>query len=426
MISWLQLQSAIGLLVFPLIALLFRPALQKQLSGRWSINWRMVGAGVALQFILALALLKLSWFQAMFAGLNSAVLTLQDATMAGTSFVFGYLGGGEAPFEVTKPNNSFIIAFRALPIIVVIGALTALLTYWRILPYIIAGLSKFFVRTLGIGGAVALSGAANIFVGMTEAPLFIRNSFKQLSYSELFMVMTLGMSTVAGTVLVLYATFLGEVIPNAVGHIFTASIISVPASIVMAATMVPQTEKPTQSSTKIDVDYHSSVDAVAQGGINAMQMMINITALLVSFIALVFLTNMILAQLPSVGGEALSLERILGWVMAPVCWLMGIPWAEAKAAGSLMGVKTVLNELLAFIQMSQMPEDALSNRSDLIISYAVCGFANFGSLGILIGGLCTMAPERRPEITELGMLSIVSGTLATCMTASVIGVITAV
>lgn len=411
-----NLQSALGLIVFPIIALMF-------CKGQRQLNWKIWFAAVGLQLILALIFLKVPWFQTLFGLLNDGVVVLQDATAAGTSFVFGYLGGGPLPFQEVSPQNTFIIGFRALPLIIVIGSLTALLSYWKILPWVIQTLSKLFTRSLNIGGAVALAGAANIFIGMTEAPLFIRNSIKKLSYSELFMVMTLGMSTVAGTVLVLYATFLNQVIPNAVGHIFTASIISVPAAVLISLLIVPQDGQPTSATAELQQDFNGPMDAVAQGGINAMHMMINIIALLISFLALVFLSNVLLGMLPDVAGTALSLERILGWVMAPICWLMGIPWSEATTAGSLMGVKTVLNELLAFIQQSQLPEDALSPRSDLIISYALCGFANFGSLGILIGGLSTMAPERRKEISSLGLLSILSGTLATCMTASIIGLI---
>ncbi len=421
-----QLQSALGLLIFPLLALLCRPARLRN-SGQFGLDRqtaRIWLVAIGLQLVLALLLLKLPWFQGLFRAMNSGVLAIEAATTAGSSFVFGYLGGGELPFEESRPGAGYILAFRALPLVIVIGALTALLSYWKILPMIIEVLSKAFARSLNIGGAVALSGAANIFVGMTEAPLFIRNSIKKLSYSELFMVMTLGMSTVAGTVLVLYATFLGSVIPNAVGHIFTASIISVPAAVLISVLMVPQEGEPTSSDAELAFDYQGPVDAIAQGGINAMQMMISIVALLISFIALVFLCNALLGQLPLLGGEVISLERILGWIMAPVCWLMGIPWSEASTAGSLMGIKTVLNELLAFIRLSELPADALNPRSDLIISYAICGFANFGSLGILIGGLTTMAPERRGDITSLGMRSIVSGTLATCMTACIVGVIT--
>lgn len=412
----LNLQSALGLIAFPLIALLF-------CRGKKQLNARVWLASVGLQIILALIFLKAPWFQSLFSLLNQGVLALQAATTAGTSFIFGYLGGGELPFEELRPGSSYILAFQAFPLVIIIGALTALLSYWRVLPWIIEGLSKLFARTLNIGGAVALSGAANIFIGMIEAPLFIRNSIKKLSYSELFMVMTLGMSTVAGTVLVLYSTFLGQVVPNAIGHILTASLISVPAAVMISLMIVPQDGQPTPSDAEVAFDYKGPVDAVTQGAVSAMQMMINIWALIIAFIALVTLTNMGLGLFPDINGQALSLELILGWIMAPLCWLMGIPWSEATTAGSLMGVKTVFNELLAFIQQSQLPKDALSARSDLVLSYALCGFANFGSLGILIGGLSAIAPERRKEITQLGLYSIVSGTLATCMTASVIGLI---
>lgn len=419
-------QSALGLILFPLIAMLFRPSRVKAElpDGQARVSLRIWMIAVAAQIILALILLKVSWFQLFFNGLNSGVLALQAATTAATSFVFGYLGGADLPFDEISPGGSYILAFRALPLIIVIGALTALLSYWRILPWIIGRLSKLFSKSLNIGGAVALSAAANIFIGMIEAPLFIRNSIKKLSYSELFMVMTIGMSTVAGTVMFLYVTFLADVVPNAVAHIFTASFISIPAAVLISVMIVPQVGEPTPAEAEVVFDYNGPVDAIAQGGIGAMQMLIGIIALLLTFIALVFFCNSMLAQLPMVGGELLSLERILGWLMAPLCWLMGVPWAEATTAGSLMGIKTVLNELLAFIRLSELPPEALSPRSDLIMSYALCGFANFGSLGILIGGLSTMAPERREDITRLGLLSIVSGTLATCMTASVIGLIT--
>ena len=413
----LNLQSALGLIAFPIVALAFA-------SGPKRLNFKLLASAIGLQFVLAFLFLKVSIFQDVFSVLNSAVLSLQAATNAGTSFVFGFIGGGEAPFEVTKPQNSFVLAFQAFPLVIVIGALTALLSYWRVLPFLIEGLAKLFANTLKIGGAVALSGAANIFIGMVEAPLFIRNSIKRLSHSELFMVMTLGMSTVAGTVLVLYSTFLNTVIDNAIGHILAASIMSVPAAVLISLTMIPQDSAPTPSEAEVAFDYSGPMDAITQGAVSAMQMMLGILALIVTFIALVTLTNSILGLLPDMLGAPITLERTLGWIMAPICWLMGIPWSEATSAGSLMGVKTIFNELLAFIQQSQLPEDTLSSRSDLILSYALCGFANFGSLGILIGGLSAMAPERRAEISKLGLKSIVSGTLATCMTASVIGVLT--
>lgn len=413
----LNAQSGLGLIAFPLIALLF-------CKGKKRLDLRLWLVAVGTQIVLALVFLKASVFQAGFSMLNSGVLALQEATAAGTGFVFGYIGGAELPFTETGSGSSYILAFQAFPLIILMGALTALLSYWRILPVIIRLLAKIFTKSLNIGGAVALSGAANIFIGMIEAPLFIRNSIKKLSYSELFMVMTLGMSTVAGTVLVLYSTFLNQVISNAAGHVLTASIMSVPAAVLISLTMIPQEGEPTAPDAEVAHDYDGPMDAVSQGAVSAMQMMIAILALIITFIALVTLTNMLFGLLPEYNGAPISLERLLGWVMAPLCWLMGIPWAEAVSAGSLMGIKTIFNELLAFIQQSQLPQETLAPRSDLIISYALCGFANFGSLGILIGGLSAMAPERRKDITKLGLLSIVSGTLATCMTASVIGLLT--
>jgi CNT family concentrative nucleoside transporter len=412
----LALQSLLGLLIFPLIAWGFS-------NRKHTPSWRICVMAALLQIGLALILLKLPFVQSFFDLLNSVVKAVETATREGTSFVFGYLGGAKFPMDGGDPSATFILAFQALPIIIVIGALTALLSYWRVLPWVVSVFAKVFSRTLNIGGAVAVAGAANVFVGMTEAPLFIRNSVKQLSQSELFMVMTLGMATVAGTVLVLYATFLAPIIDNAIGHIFTASIISIPSAVLMALLIVPYDGKPTEPDAEFAQDYHGPMDAIAQGGINGMHMMISIIALLISFIALVYLTNLILGGLPEVLGAPLSLERILGWIMAPICWLMGIPWQDAQVAGSLMGIKTILNELLAFIQLGQLPTDLLSPRTELILTYALCGFANFGSLGILIGGLSVLAPERRAEIAKLGLLSIVSGTLATCMTASVIGLI---
>ncbi len=412
-----NLQSALGLVAFPLVALLF-------CKGKKRLNIRLLGAAVGLQFALALLFLKVPIFQTFFSVMNQAVLALQAATNEGTAFIFGYVGGGPMPFDVKEGGNTMVLAFQAFPLIIVIGALTALLSHWRILPIIIEGLARLFAKTLNIGGAVALSGAANIFIGMVEAPLFIRNSIKKLSQSEMFMVMTLGMSTVAGTVLVLYSTFLNQVIDDAVGHILTASIMSVPAAVLISLTMIPQEAEPTPSEAEISFDYTGPMDAISQGAVSAMQMMLGILALIITFIALVTLTNSALGLFPDFQGSAITLERVLGWIMAPLCWLMGIPWQEATSAGTLMGVKTIFNEFLAFIQQSQLPEDTLSPRSDLIISYALCGFANFGSLGILIGGLSAMAPERRGEITRLGLYSMVSGTLATCMTASVIGVLT--
>jgi CNT family concentrative nucleoside transporter len=412
-----SLQSAFGLLVF----MGFAWAVSEN---RRAASPRVAVSGIAAQLILAALLLKLPPLEAALAGLNDLVLALQNATTAGTSFVFGYLGGGPLPFEETQPGASFVLAFRALPLIIVVSALTAVLTYWRILPWIVRAFAVALEKSMGVGGAVGLGTAANIFVGMVEAPLFIRPYLATLSRSELFVIMVTGMATISGTVLVLYATIIGPVIPNAVGSLLTASLISAPAAITIALLMIPQTTASTAGAPVPERGASSTMDAITRGTRSGLELFLIVVAMLLVLVALVFLVNAILALLPQVGGQAISLERLLGYLMAPVCWLMGVPWSEALTAGSLMGIKTVLNEFLAYLQLAALPEGALSQRSELIMTYAMCGFANFGSLGILIGGLSTMAPERRDEVVQLGLRSILAGTLATCSTGAIVGILT--
>ncbi|ESQ15558.1 MAG: hypothetical protein N838_08275, partial [Thiohalocapsa sp. PB-PSB1] len=375
---------------------------------------RLVIGGLILQLLLALLLLKLPPAQALFALVNEAVLAVQRATEAGTGFVFGYLGGGAVPFETVYPQNSFVLAFRALPLVLVIGALSALLFHWRLLPLLVRGFASLLRRTLGIGGALGLGVAANVFVGMVESPLLIKPYLRDISRGELFALMTTGMATIAGTVMVLYATLIGDAVPNAMGHILTASLISAPAALVVAELMLPGCRaRGRQETPRIEQDNGSAMDAITRGTLDAIPLMLNIIAMLVVMVALVSLANSVLGLLPQVSEAPLSLQRMLGWLFAPVIWLIGIPWQEAIEAGQLMGIKTVLNELLAYLQLASLPDDALSERSRLIMTYALCGFANFGSLGIMIGGLGTLAPERRTEIVDLGLRSILSGTLAT-------------
>ena len=393
-------------------------------ENRRAASLRVAVSGIAAQLILAALLLKLPPLEAALASLNDVVLVLQNATVAGTSFVFGYLGGGPLPFEEAQPGASFVLALRALPLIIVVSALTAVLTYWRILPWVVRAFAVALEKTLGVGGAVGLGTAANIFVGMVEAPLFIRPYLVTLSRSELFVIMVTGMATIAGTVLVLYATIIGPVIPNALGNLLTASLISAPAAITIALLMIPQTTTSTAGAPVPERGANSTMDAITRGTRSGLELFLIVVAMLLVLVALVFLVNAILALLPQMGGQAISLERLLGYLMAPVCWLMGVPWSEALTAGSLMGVKTVLNEFLAYLQLAALPEGALSPRSELIMTYAMCGFANFGSLGILIGGLSTMAPERRDEVVQLGVRSILAGTLATCSTGAIVGILT--
>ena len=347
------------------------------------------------------------------------------AARAGAAFVFGYLGGGPLPFEPKTPGSEFVLAFQALPIVLVVSALTTLLFHWRILPPVVRAFSFALQRTLGVGGAVGLSTAANIFVGMVEAPLFIRPYLARLSRAELFIVMTGGMAGIAGTVLVLYATILKNVIPDVAGHLIVASVLGAPAAILISELMVPDARGPLTGATLADPGpvATSTMDAIVKGTLVGLELLLNIVAMLLVLVALVHLANALLGLLPAIAGAPVTLQRALGIVMAPVCWLMGIPFSEAATAGSLMGVKTVLNEFIAYVELARLPPEALSERSRLIMLYALCGFANFASLGIMIGGLAVAAPQRRDEIIALGPKTIVSGTLATCVIGAIVGVI---
>ena len=410
------LQGALGLVVLTAIAWMLS-------ENRRAVRWRVPLVGLGLQLAIAAVMLKFPPARHVFAALNDGVIALQDATAAGTTFVFGYLGGGPLPFEETQVGGSLVLAFRSLPLVIVVSALTALLTYWRILPIVVRLFSTIFERAFGVGGAVALSAAANIFVGMVEAPLLVRAYLHQLSRGELFMVMTTGMATIAGTVLLLYTAILGPVLDDAVGHLLTASIISAPAAIMMAWLMVPPNRSPTPAVlNRGQGDVHSAMEAIAQGTERGLALYLNIIAMLLVLVALVQLANSVLGLLPDYAGASLTLERVLGWVMAPVAWLIGIPWSEAVTAGSLMGIKTVLNEFLAYLALAEIGPDELSERSVLIMSYALCGMANLGSVGIMIGGFSALMPERRREVANLGLKSLVGGTLATCCTGAIVGI----
>ena len=412
----LALQSAFGILVFLILAWLFS-------EDRTRIPWRTLLAGIGLQFLLAVLLLWWPPFKLMFMGLNDLLLSLEQATLDGTSFVFGYLGGDELPFEETQAGSTFILAFRALPLVLLISALSSLLFYWGVLPLIVRGLSRLLQRAMGIGGALALGTATNVFVGMVEAPLLVRPYLKEMTRSELFALMVTGMATIAGTVMVLYASILRDVIPDAMGHILVASLISAPAAIVIAQLLLPPEQRATAGELVPPERATSNMDAVTKGTLQGVELIINITAMLIVMVALVSLVNMMLGLLPGIADAPLTLQRMLGWLLAPVAWLMGIPWEQAIRGGSLLGTKVILNELFAYLDLAAMPAGQLDIRSQLIMTYALCGFANFGSLGIMIGGLATMVPERREEIIRLGIKSIAAGTLATCMTGAVVGVL---
>jgi concentrative nucleoside transporter, CNT family len=410
------LRSFTGLLAFAFFAWILS-------ENRRKVNLKTVIIGLSGQIVIAVILLKLPFFKDLFFSLNNLVLSLEESAKAGTSFVFGYLGGAVLPFDEKIPGASYILAFRGLALVLFMSALSALLFYWKILPVVVKSFSWLLQKTMQIGGAEGVGAASNIFIGMIEAPLFIRPYLKNMTRSEIFSLMTCGMATIAGTVMVLYASILSKVIPDAMGHILIASIISAPAAITVAKIMIPETTSITSGEIIAPENYLSSMDAITKGTVQGVQLLINIIAMLIVLVALVHLFNIILGLLPDIRGEAVTLQRILGYIMAPVVWLMGIPTEESFIAGSLMGTKTVLNEFIAYIEMSKLPPGTLSTRSMIIMTYGMCGFANPGSLGIMIGGMGTMAPERRDEIVSLGFRSIIAGTIAACMTGTVAGMI---
>ena len=414
--SLVQLQSALGLAVLTAVAWVLS-------EDRRAVSLRNIGAGLGLQIGLAAALLEFAPARNALFSLNGVVDALTQATTAGTSFVFGYVGGGQPPFQVANPNNLTSLAFQALPLVLVISALSALLWHWRVLPVIVRGFAFVLQKTLSIGGAVGLGSASTVFLGMIEAPLLIRPYLAKLTRAELFILFTVGLSTVAGTVMVLYASVLSPVVPGALGHILVASIISLPAAIMTARLMVPGAS-PTEAGAHAAVEYRSSMDALARGTEDGLKLYLGIVAMLLVFVALVALADIMLAHGPVVAGAPLTVERVFGWAFAPVVWLYGVPWNEAATAGALLGTKTILNEFIAYLKLAALPDGALDPRARLIMLYGMCGFANFGSVGILIAGVAGMAPERRDEIVPLALRALVSGTIASGMTGAVIGMLT--
>ncbi|NJO15789.1 MAG: nucleoside:proton symporter [Thioploca sp.] len=409
-------QGSLGLGTILLIAYLFSEA-------RPAISWKRIMIGLGIHLSLAIILLKIPIFKDFFLVLNQVVAVLEQATTAGTRFVFGYLGGGEPPFAVQQPQQLFILAFKALPLLLVMSALSAVLYYYRILPLVVQFFSWLLEKSLHISGTVGLGAAANAFMGMVEAPLLIRPYLSKMSRDEIFAVMVAGMSTIAGTMMVIYANILSSHIPEAMGHILTASLLNVVSALIIALIIVPQPAYAQTEKIRLPQLASSMMDAIVTGTTDGVKLLINIIAMLIVLVALVNLVNQILQLLPPIYEQPLTLQRIFGLIMAPLTFLIGIPYNEIFTAGSLMGTKVILNELIAYIDLANLPENALQPRSRLIMMYAMCGFANMGSLGIMIGGMTVMAPEKHDEIISLGMKSIVAGVLATCLTATVVGLI---
>lgn len=408
-------QAIMGYVCFLLIAWLIS-------EKRSDVPWRMVVLGVMMQLMLAVLILKTPGTESVFSSLNSLMLSIEKATRDGTAFVFGYIGGGEKPYLESDASKSFILALEALPIVLITSVLSALLFHWRILPAIVKMMSWLLRKSLGIGGAVGISTAANVFMGMVESPLLIKPYLSRVSRGELFMIMSSGMAGVAGSVMAFYAGIIGPVIPGALGHIIAASFISAPASLVFAALMVPSKTATDENDFDFRSPDRSSIEAITRGTAEGLQLLMNIIAMLIVLVALVSLTNQMLSIF-SHDNQAWSLQRILGYLMAPLAWLCGVSWEEAPIAGALLGTKTILNEIVAYLDLARLAPGTLSERSNIIMTYALCGFANLGSLGIMIGGLTSMAPERKHEILELSPKTLISGTLATLSCGCIVGIL---
>ncbi len=415
-------------------------------ENRSQIDYKALAKGLLFQFALALLLIKVTFIQNALGSLNESVLQLQKATQAGTSLVFGYLGGAPLPFEEKSPGMSFILGLQALPMILIFSALSALLYYWRILPLIIGFFAWLLGKVLHVSGATSFASIATVFVGIVEAPLLIRPYLAGLSKAELFVVMSTGMSTISGTVLVIYASFLQDSVPNVVTHLIVASLISAPGAVVLSLLAVPKEPLLETTPSKRDEHdlqdqglgayiqallktthahrkYQSTMDAISDGTFQGMRLLASVIAMLIVLVALVSLGNSILQLLPEIDGSALTIQRLMGWVMQPFSWSLGIEWKDTPIAGQLMGEKLVLNEFIAYLDLSKLSSNAISEHSRILLTYLLCGFANFGSLGIVIAGIASMAPERQKEVVQMGAKSLLIGTLSTCLSAAMINLL---
>lgn len=388
-------------------------------------SWRWIGGALILQAALAVLIIRVPLIWDIIGLANIAVSAIETATAKGSAYMFGYLGGADLPFAL-KPGVQvpLIIAFQILPLVIVFSALSALLWHWRVLPLAVRGLSWALRRTLKVSGVEGLAGGASLFLGVVEAPLVLRGYLAKASRAQIFAIMTLSMSTISGALLVLYAQTLDTIVPDAVGHMISASLLSLPAALLVARMMVPVTQTlPDAPATETDLGYHGSLDAIVRGTMDGVQLFLAVIGIIIVIFALVALGDQILAALPSIGGEAISIKRIFGWIFAPVMWSIGIGCSDAQIAGQLMGTKAILNEYVAFLEFAALGDKALSQRSALITAYALCGVANLASIGLLVSTLATMAPQRRAEFAGLGGKSWLAGNMATLLTGAMVGLV---
>ena len=420
--NWLfQLQGLLGIAAL----LAFAWAISEDRAARPS--WKWIGGALLLQLLLAVVVLRVPAVWAMMEFANKGVSAIEQATLAGSSYMFGYLGGADLPFALREGSEApLIIAFQILPLVIVFSALSALLWHWRVLQWLVRGLSWALQRSLKVSGVVGLAGGANLFLGVVESPLVVRAYFAKMSRAELFQVMVLAMSTISGAILILYATTLSRTVPNAVGHMIAASLISLPAALLLAKIMVPGDGNTEEDRDDPGLRYEGSIDAVVRGTMDGMQLFLAVIAIIIVIFALVALVDQMLTVLPFIQGEAISAKRVFGWLFSPVMWLVGVPWTEAQTAGGLMGTKAILNEYVAYLELAAVDPAALDGRAKLIVTYALCGVANLASIGLLVSTIGTLCPERRAETAGLGVKSWIAGNAATLMTAAFVGLITPV
>ena len=406
-------QSLIGIVVLILIALPFSESIQE-------IKVKFISYALLIQISLAFILLEIPFISSFFDVMSIAVESLRLSAIEGSSFVFGYLGGGEAPFEVSNNQNLPIFAFTFLPMLIFLSALSALLWHWKILPFLIKLLAKLFEKPLDAKGPIGLAATANIFLGQLEAPLLIKPYLNKMNQRDLLIIMTVGMSTIAGSVMVLYITWLDDKFSGVIGHFLTASILSVPAAIMFSNILIPSAQTELKTAKEDLKMYESSMDAISVGTKDGLNMFLSVIASLIVFLSLVALADFMLGIIPNVYGEPLSLQRIAAFIFAPIAWLMGIPFSEIIPAGNLLGTKTIFNELIAFNDLRDLDTNILSERSQLIMLYGICGFANISSVGILLGGLSAICPDIRGTLLKIAFRALFAATLASCLTGTVV------
>lgn len=406
-------QSLIGIVGLILIAIPFSESIQK-------IKAQFIIYALFIQVSLAFILIEIPFISSFFDVMSMAVESLRLSAIEGSSFVFGYLGGGEVPFEVLNNQNLPIFAFTFLPMLIFLSALSALLWHWKILPLLIKLLAKLFERPLDAKGPIGLAATANIFLGQLEAPLLIKPYLNKMNQRDLLIIMTVGMSTIAGSVMVLYITWLDNKFSSVIGHFLTASILSVPAAIMFSNILIPSAQTELKTAKEDLKMYESSMDAISVGTKDGLNMFLSVIASLIVFLSLVALADFILGIFPNVFGEPISLQRIAALIFAPIAWLMGIPFAEIIPAGNLLGTKTIFNELIAFNDLRDLDTNLLSERSQLIMLYGICGFANISSVGILLGGLSAICPDIRGTLLKIAFRALFAATLASCLTGTVV------